>query len=411
MTTDASTPTSGSSPTMRATARQTPRPWTPVRVALTVLVLATAFVGARLLAHGGDPTAFVRAGDEFTQASGAPDLTIEQDDAGYDGQYFHRLARNPFTRSPREFGTIFDRPAYRQARIAYPLVVWAVTGGGRVGVPWALIGVNLAAMGVLALLAAQLAVEGGRPATWGLLAAGWPGLVVALSYDLSEVLAGTLLLATLLALRHRNWVGATALLAVAGLTRETTLVLAAAIVGGWMLGLLPRPGRLASFARHPDGVPVLVGVVPIAVAAGYRLLLDARWAGVPETGADIPSFVGIPFRALLAQIGTWLTHGDVVGWYQLFQVILLVGVVVTFGRLLLDQQAGLPHERLALLGTLLIMSMLPAWDRNVVFLRWADETVLLGLAVSLGARRFPIRPVAEAVAALSITTVLVWISI
>jgi predicted metallo-beta-lactamase superfamily hydrolase len=55
--------------------------------------------------------------------------------------------------------------------------------------------------------------------------------------------------------------------------------------------------------------------------------------------------------------------------------------------------------------------MLPVWDRSVVFLRWADEAVLIGLTVALGARRFPIRPVLRGVSALWLTTALVWISV
>src|SRR6478735_8050720 len=101
----------------------------PLAVALLVLLAATLFAGARLASHDGDPSAFIVAGDRVTRPSEAPDLTVRHDDLGYDGQYFHRLARNPFSRDAREFGTRLDRPAFRQQRIGYPLVVWLVTGG------------------------------------------------------------------------------------------------------------------------------------------------------------------------------------------------------------------------------------------------------------------------------------------
>jgi len=376
-----------------------------------VLALAGVFVGARLAAHGGDPSAFVRAGDEVTRPSLAPDLTVESDSLGYDGQYFHRLALNPFTSAVREFGTIFDRAAYRQARIGYPLVTWAVTGGGRAPVTWALIAVNIASLGLVALLAAQMAVDANRPASWGLLVAGWPGLMVALSYDLSEVMAAMFMVGALLALRRRRWLPAAAALVAGGLTRETTLVVAAGIAGAWILSRLPDVRGLRSFRRDDDGPPLWVALVPMAIVGGYRVWLNARWKGTPQTGPEIPSFVGVPFRALGSQIVTWITDGDIVDWYLLAQILIMVGVLFIFARCLADSHAGLPHERLALIAVLLGMTMLPVWDRSVVFLRWADEAVILGFALALGASSFRIRPMARAVGALSITTALVWISI
>ncbi len=382
-----------------------------LRIAALVLVLATAFVGARLGAHDGDPTAFVSAGDRVTRPAEAPGLAVKEDSDGYDGQYFHRLARNPLTRDAREFGTRLDRPAYRHQRIAYPAAVWALTGGRADLVPWALIGVNLAAVAALGYLAARLAQDAGRPAWWGLVAAGWPGLLVALAYDLSEVLAAALLAATLLALRRERWRSATLLLVAAGLTRETTLVLALAIVAAAVVRRWP-PGAWARAVTGDGAIPpVAVGLVPLAVAGGFRVALTWWWADVPTTGPDIPSFVGVPFVALARQLGSWVVGGDVVGYYQLFQVVVLLAVVVALGRSLLDREAGLPHERLALLATLVVLSMLPVWDRSVVFLRWADEAVAVGFVVALHARRFPIRPVLQGVGALAVTTALVWVSI
>lgn len=385
---------------------------TPRTVGLVVLLFATLFTVVRLGVHDGDPTAFVSAGDEVTDPALAPELTVKVDTAGYDGQYFHRLARNPVTRDQREFGTVLDRPAYRHQRIGYPLVTWMASGGGQAAaVPWALIGVNVAAMGALGVLAAQMARDAGRPAWWGFIPAAWPGLLVALSYDLSEVLAASLLAAALLTIRRERWVAATALLTAAGLTRETTLVVAAGVVGAALLGVLPVRGWWASFADRSRGVPVLVGAVPLAVAGLYRLALTAWWRGVPETGAEVPSFIGVPFLELGRQIVEWLTQIEPVGLYQLFQVVVLLAVVIALARALKDHDAGLPHERLALVGYLVVMSMLPVWDRSVVFLRWADEAVLLGWALALHVRSFPIRPVLRGVVALSFTTAIVWVTI
>jgi hypothetical protein len=141
------------------------------------------------------------------------------------------------------------------------------------------------------------------------------------------------------------------------------------------------------------------------------LLLTARWRGVPLTGATTPSFIGLPIVPLLRQIAWWVTHADAVGLVQLVQVGILAYVVITFAATLTDPAAGRPHERLALVGAVAVMSMLPVWDRNVVFLRWADEAVLLGFAVALGARRVDWRALGRATALLWLITAAIWVSI
>ena len=384
-----------------------------LKVAALVLLLGMAFVGARLLAHGGDATAFISAGDHVTDPAGAPTLTVKEDSDGYDGQYFHRLARDPFTQEAREFGTRLDRPAYRHQRIGYPLLVWAVTGGRADLVPAALIAVNLVALGGLAYGAARLAIEAGRPAQWGLVAAGWPGLIVALSYDLSEVLAASLLMATILAIRRGRWPAATALLLAAGATRETALILAVAIVAAAVLRCAPfrRWSRALTGTHDGPPVPLVVGLVPLAAAAAFRVFLTAGWSDVPTTGADIPSFVGVPFLALVRQLAAWVGSADAVDLYQFFQLVVVLAVLATLARGLWDTGAGRPHERLALVGALTILAMVPVWDRSVVFLRWPTEAVIFGFAVMVDARRVPIRQLLEGVGALAATTALVWISI
>ncbi|HEY4377178.1 MAG TPA: hypothetical protein VGM93_08460, partial [Acidimicrobiales bacterium] len=184
------------------------------------------------------------------------------------------------------------------------------------------------------------------------------------------------------------------------------------IVGSSVLGRLPWRGWWDSFADRERAVPWFVGVVPIGLAGVLHTVLSHRWAGVPFTpGAAPPSFVGVPFLAFGRQLVAYVTSTNVVDLYQLVQVLLLVYVVATLAMTLRRPDAGQPHERLALLGFIVIMTMLPAWDRDVVFLRWADEAVLLGTACALSAPRFRLDRVARAVAGLWILTGLVWIGI
>lgn len=74
------------------------------------------------------------------------------------------------------------------------------------------------ATAALAAGAATLARGRGRSAWWGLVPTMWPGALVGLSYDLSEVMAAALLIATVLALRRSRWTFATVTLTASVMT-------------------------------------------------------------------------------------------------------------------------------------------------------------------------------------------------
>lgn len=368
------------------------------------------FVLLRLAAHGGDPSAFVAAGDRLTDAAEAPQLIVTEDSLGYDGQFFHRLARSPLSLDRTDFGTTLDRPAYRQARIGYPAAVWVVSGFGQAAlVPWALIGVNLAAIAGLTAGLARLAQKAGHSPWIALIGAGWSGFVVATARDLSEVVAAALLVGALVALRDRRWLLAAVALAAAGLTRETTLVLAFGIVAAAVAVHLP--ARLRRWATWDDPVPVAVALGPLAVVGAWRLWLASAWAGTPDVGPEIPSFVGVPLVELGRQLVRFATSGQVVDLVQLVQLVAVLATLVLLGRALLQPSAGTAAERIALVGALVLLAMAPAWDRGVVFLRWPADAVVLGIVVALGATGIEWRRIGAVVGALGGITGLMWISI
>lgn len=379
-------------------------------VVAVALAAYLAFALLRLAAHGWDPSAFVAAGDRFTDATVAGELTVAEDSLGYDGQFFHRLARSPLSTERVNHGTLLDRPAYRHARITYPAMAWVASAGGQpAAVPWALIGVNLVAVAALTAGLADLARRAGRTPWLALLGAGWSGFIVATARDLSEVMAAALLVGAVWAVRERRWPLATALLVGAGLSRETTLVLALGVVGAWSLAHVPARFRPPSLSGR--SVPLAVGLVPLAVVGAWRAALAAVWAGEADAGPEIPSFVGPPVVPLARQLGRFAASGDPVDTLQLLLVLGVVATLAVLGRGLLDPDAGRPHERLALIGTLAVIVMLPVWDRAVVFLRWPGDAVVLGLIVALEARSTSWRPLVVIVTGMGVITALMWTTI
>ena len=192
---------------------------------------------------------------------------------GYDGQFYYRLAVDPFRLSGLTNGIRIDSPV-RLQQIGYPFLSWLVSGGQPGLVPWALVLVNVVAFAALAGVGAALARSYGRAAKWGLLFCLFAGFVVTLSRDLTELVAAALVVAALLALRKERPATAGGLLAAAVLTRETALILPVAVllasVGGgrWRAGRRPRPDDLVwslpflAYVLWQALVRLLVGHLP-----------------------------------------------------------------------------------------------------------------------------------------------------
>lgn len=381
-----------------------------VLVALVMVALCTLFVGIRLGNHDNDPTVFILAGEEVTDPAVNPDLFIVAGAFGYDGQRYYRLARNPFTSEVEEFGIVFDRPAYWQKRIGYPFVVWLASGFGRQAVvPWMLIVVNVAAVGVIAALAARLARMHDRSPWLGLVPAAWGGYVVAISQNLTEAVVGAFLVAALLALRRQRWAAATACLLAAALTRETSLVFSVALLAA---SFSPVVRRLAA-ARGPDGapargpkVPVWVPLVPIVGYVAWRAVINQRWVGAIEGGTESDALLAPPFVRLLQYLGRVVEDPGAASLVNLAQLGLTIAAVVLLALAWRDRTGGLPHERVALALLLALFVCLPVWQRGQAYLRWACEPVLIGWVVALGARSGRVRGLAVVVAALWVVTTL-----
>lgn len=316
-----------------------------VRVVAVVLIAHLLFVVVRLAALGG--------ADGFVT---------------YDGRAYYRLALDPLTLAVTDHGITFTRPAYWQTRIGYPALARTVSLGGREDlVPTALVLVNLAAIAGMALVSARAAIGWGRSAWWGLIPAMWAGFLVGLGEDLTEPLAGLLLLgALLLARTRRHGLGALALTA-AGLTRETTLVVAVAVVAAWLL--TSRSG--SSRSTTP---PWWVGVVPLVTYAAWRRWVQDRWSDVvPDPPSDNP--LGVAGLELARYLGSALAH-PLAEWPQLALLVptLLALVLAATGL----RDGGPLHERLALATYLLVLVSLPVWDRGQAYLRWGCEPLLIG---------------------------------
>ena len=290
----------------------------PAGMALAAVATYTLLLLPMALSRHFDLSVFIIAGDTYVDQSqiGAP-IALVRDSRGYDGQFFYRLALDPFSLQPTDHGITLDNSAKRSARIVYPLLAWMVSFGQARFVPAGLLLVNLAGLAAIAGSAAWLTRRLALPCWLPFAILAWPGWLITLTDDTAEITAAALLL-TSLAFYLSGRLRSNALLAAAAtLTRETTLPLFVGVFAcqAYQAVTAPRPER--SFARA-----TLCGLalVPFGLwheVAGFGQKLggnpDLGWPMVGAAGALLADLDGSrtwsadPMVNLLARIFVVLT--------------------------------------------------------------------------------------------------------
>ena len=166
-----------------------------------------------------------------------PSLTVQPPSPGYDGQWYYRLALDPFLTQASDHGVHLPSPPYQQQRLLYPLIVRLLSLGRPSLVPPLLILVNFLALCPLGWVGGAYSQSLGRHALWGIAFALYPGFLLSLSRDLTEVLEVSLLLSGLLLLRRQRHFWAARPLACRGGPG------AGRSCGGHVGGGVPRPAQ------------------------------------------------------------------------------------------------------------------------------------------------------------------------
>lgn len=375
----------------------TARKWfnTPPGVAALTLIAYGGFILMQLIGYGGDITRFVIAGPQFIppQVGATVGLSVLSHGTGNDGQFYYLLALNPFSPHVALPGAHYDWPSYRAQRILYPLVVWALSLGGRPAlVPLMLPLVNLAAVVAVGWVSATLARRFGAQPLWGLLLAFYPGLLVSLAADIGDPLAMALALGGLLALVNRRWGWASALFSLAALSRETTTLIPLALaIAALLARVTPLPAlRLPAIrliAREDRRAGFLAGVIPCIAACAWQLETLVVWGHLGVGSGE--SNISYPLLGLFISLLVWTKLS-----YPLLQIVLYGNVFYLLGIVIIAWQAqrwgkkapGAIALAWALNVALAVFFSLNIWD-FYYFLRAALELGLLSLLLAFGASR------------------------
>jgi hypothetical protein len=341
----------------------------PFAPALVALVYAWLAVAIHTAPQGGDPSALVRAAPPWTDPSAAP-AGLRVVEKGYDGQFYYRLALDPFTDRVTGHGITFDDAPYRQQRIVYPLLAAAVAAGDERRAPLALVLVNVAALVVIGWVGGMLARASGRHALWGAAFVVYPGFVVSLLSDLTEIVAAAFLLAGIATLRAGRVASGAAVMTAGALARESTALFAAIAA---LVRLREAP------ARPRRWLPLLL---PVAALAMWQAALAMRWGAAPASAYPV-TFV-VPGLGPL--VGAWWNPERYVGiqsavWLAVVAFVLLV---IFLGARAL--RSASPAERFAWLAYAVVtLSVNPNFWANSGVLRPASELGMLTTLMTLGA--------------------------
>jgi len=349
-------------------------------VTAIVLLLSVGFIAGRLAWSGGDASALVSVGQELRGPGPAPDGIVVKREIGFDGQFYFRLALDPFTTQKVDHGIRLDDPSRRQGRILFPLIAWILSAGGRPRVLlWTLIALNVLCLTLVGMGGALLARDAGRSPYAGLLFAGVPALLISLGFDTGECLAIGLLIATILLIRKTRFMWAVVALTLAAFTRETTLLLAVGLAAAAALSRI----RRTEFSVRGHRVPTYTWLVPVVTYAAWAGLLWYRWGALPSVSHEGRTF-GAPIVGIARALSIWRGRGQDFFTTQLLLLAATLAILIA-GSVLLSRTGALLHERAAFVASavLVLLTQKAIWFHYASFLRASAEMYVFALVLLL----------------------------
>jgi hypothetical protein len=321
----------------------------------------------------------------FTHAKQLPPgaLIGDPNAAGYDGQFYYRLALDPFNWNKTAFGITMDQ-SYRYSRIGYPFLAWLVSFGQHELVPAALVAINLLGVAVMAYLGAMFARESGRHALWGLAFAAYFGLVISVGRDTAEPMAEACMLGGLLAYRRNKPLLTAFLFTVGAVTRETILYAPAAIAVTRLVAIIRRRAR--------PGLADLTWVVPAAVYGLLEIAVHFVVKGEFPLLANASRNLSTPFTAMYDALKYEVGHINTAHLSPIDIALLeyaTLGVFVLAGLAVLLVTTAPAHERLAFVFFVLQLGLLSSqvWTSTFGDGRSLIEPYLLALILLLATPR------------------------
>jgi hypothetical protein len=347
----------------------------------------TGFVLARWQIWAkGHLSLFIMAGHIYTNEAELPRGLLLVPSAGYDGQFYYRLALDPANWNHTAFGITMDQ-SYRYTRIGYPILAWIFSLGQHQLVPVVLVVLNLLGVTAIAMLGGMFARDAGRHALWGLAFAGYFGLVISVGRDTAEPLAEACMLGGLLAYRRAStpmYLLATALFAWGAITRETILFAPAAIAVTRLIAMARR--------RATPGLADLTWVVPAVVYGLVEFAVHFVVKGEFPLLANSSRNLTVPFTAMADALRYDAAHINTAHLSPIDIALLEYATLAIFilaGMAVLTLTTAPAHERLAFVFFVLQLGLLSSqiWTSTFGEGRSLIEPYLMALVLLVATPR------------------------
>ncbi len=245
-------------------------------------------------------------------------------DWGYDGFYVYLMAAYP----PDEAARYIDAPPYRYQRVLLPVAARTLALGQRAALPYTLLLINLAALGVGVWVLGRYL----RAAGWSVwLTAGWAFSLAAFGstrLSMTEPLAYGLVLLGILAVDRERWLAAALLFALAALTKETTLFFPAAYGFAWLM---------QGHWRRAFGFGLVV-LTPFVLWQVGIYALFGEW-GAGSGGSTDTGFEWVPFGAFWEMLRLSGPNGALM-WSVLLGPTVILPTLWAFWRAAVDLRRG-----------------------------------------------------------------------
>ena len=361
-------------------------------VAILSALLVFAWTAARIhYACGGNWTAVFCTGATFPLP---PDLdagTYRFPGTGYDGQFYRYLAHDPFLQ--KGYARYVDAPQLRFRRVLVPAAAWLAGLGQRRSIDAAYIAVEMLFLALGAYWCARLLARRGRCPFWGLLFLVVPATVASSDRMLVDGPLTALFAGFLLYCEEERWGRVWVLAMLAALTRETGLLLAAALV---MDRLFDRDWRRAAWFAA-SGIPAVAWYVYLAA----RLSQD-----VPS-----PAMLTVPAWGILRRFFWFRPYPDplVQLVFRITDILAVVGLAVSIvlaTRWLLARRLGPVSLAVGFFAALALVLGAPVMSEAFAFGRPVSPLLLWIMMEAVSRRRW-IALAAPLMVTLSVSVVLV----
>ncbi|MBI5085149.1 MAG: hypothetical protein HZB13_11195 [Acidobacteria bacterium] len=280
----------------------------PAAVAAVCVGVALAYMSANVaLNHAGNWTALFLTGDAV---KAAPEellrgerLAVAHGSPGYDGQFYHYMAHDPW--GVRRFDAHVDDPGYRYRRILMPALAWALALGRDRWIDHAYIAVVLLAAGLGCYWTSRVAVSARRSAWWGAGFAILPATLSAVERMTVDVGVTALCCGWTLYRLEGGRIPLMAITTLAPTVRETGALLGLAQLDRgwrWLWCMAPAASWLA-WTRWRYGPSRVEFLGPLPLEGWWERLTHP--AVYPFSGAVNTVLAGLDLLALLAFPAAW----------------------------------------------------------------------------------------------------------